>query len=415
MSSAACLEAPPAACHGRCFGFEAERATWAAPQLAVRSDAAARPGYDSMDASEYRDVEEVLRAKVRVLARLIAQSRRAIVYSGAGLSTGAGISDYASQAPDSVGAGVPGAGSATFKSPLCAQPTLAHRILVALHRAGRVHQWVNQNHDGLPQKAGLPQESINEIHGAFHAPDNPVVDMSGHARADLSEDLQACEREADLVIAVGTSLCGMKADGLVTSAAERAAEHAGQEDAEQHAGSIIIGLQRTVLDEGATLRLFGRCDEVFGALAEEMGLEVPGAWPEGEYFVPPCLQGLAEEQYRFEVPYDAAGQRCADGATQMLDLTDDAERAIPRGPHAGATGVVDGFDREGNVRCRLMLKAPKGKLRAPVQMLLGRWWIQAAVDGTVPLVPVVNKPAEGDGGSEAQQMMIALIKSYSAR
>jgi len=367
-----------------------------------------------MDASEYRDVEEVLRAKVRALARLIAQSRRAVVYSGAGLSTDAGISDYASHAPGSVGAGMPCAGSA-FKSPFCAQPTLAHRILVALHRAGHVHRWVNQNHDGLPQKAGFPQESINEIHGAFHAPDNPVVDMSGHARADLAEDLLASEREADLVIAVGTSLCGMKADGLVTSASERAAEHAGQEDADQHAGSIIIGLQRTVLDEDATLRLFGRCDEVFEALAEEMGLDVPSAWPEGEFFVPQCLLGLAEDQYRFEVPYDAAGQRCSDGAMMMLDLTDDAEVAIPSGVHAGATGVVDGFDREGNVRCRFTLKAPKGKLRAPVQMLLGRWWIQAAVDGTVPLLPVVNKPVEVDSGCQVQQKMLALIQSYNTR
>jgi len=380
----------------------------------VKSDAIARPGYDSMDASEYRETAEVLRAKVRALARLIGQSKRAVVYTGAGLSTGAGIGDYASQAPDSVGGGVPGAGSA-FKSPFCAQPTLAHRTLVALHGAGHVFRWVNQNHDGLPQKAGLPQESINEIHGAWHAPDNPVVQMDGELRDDLFDDLIACEREADLVIAVGTSLCGMNADRIVTSAAKRAAQHAGQADAGQHAGSVVIGLQRTVLDEGATLRIFGRCDDVFAALAEEMSLDVPGAWPEGEFFVPACLQGLAEEQYRFEVPYNAAGHRCADGATTTLDLTDDAEVAIPSGMHAGATGVVDGFDREGNLRCRFMLKAPKGKLRAPVQMLLGRWWIQAAVDGTVPLLPVVSKPAAGEGGSEAHQQMLALIKSYSAR
>ena len=32
------------------------------------------------------------------------------------------------------------------------------------------------------------------------------------------------------------------------------------------------------------------------------------------------------------------------------------------------------------------------KLRAYVALKLGRWWIQAAVDGTVPVLPVVNIP-----------------------
>ena len=38
-----------------------------------------------------------------------------------------------------------------------AEPTAAHRATVALHRAGHLKRWFQQNHDGLPQKAGLPQ------------------------------------------------------------------------------------------------------------------------------------------------------------------------------------------------------------------------------------------------------------------
>ena len=56
--------------HGRCFGFEDERATWAAPTLAVHSCAEARPGYNSMTKSEYLDAPETLAAKIRQLARL---------------------------------------------------------------------------------------------------------------------------------------------------------------------------------------------------------------------------------------------------------------------------------------------------------------------------------------------------------
>jgi NAD-dependent SIR2 family protein deacetylase len=47
---------------------------------------------------------------------------------------------------------------------------------------GRLKRWIQQNHDGLPQKAGLPQSAINEIHGAWYDVTNPVVKFSGEVR-----------------------------------------------------------------------------------------------------------------------------------------------------------------------------------------------------------------------------------------
>merc|ERR1719235_471505 len=95
-----------------------------------------------------------------------------------------------------------------------------------------------------------------------------------------------------------------------------------------------------------------------------------------------------------------------------LDLREDAELVITGGMHAGAVGEVGGCDREGNFRCRFKLKPKKGKLRATVQMLLGRWWVQAVSDGTVPYVPVVNKPAE-DAPGEAAERLRALMRTYA--
>jgi len=424
------LSSPLQACHGQCYGFQDERAAWSAPLMVVECKADARPGYESMDASEYIDKPTTLAAKVKVLARLVRQARCCVVYSGAGLSTGAGIGDYASQAEGSLsGPGAPapraslladianrsGSAAATpteskasFRSPLCAQPTLAHRALVAMHKAGMMHRWINQNHDGLPQKAGLPQQAINEIHGAWHAPDNPVVPMSGNLRDDLFSDMLACEGNADLSIAVGTSLCGMNADRVVTKAAERASQGASGQF-----GSVVIGLQRTVLDETATLRIFGRCDSVFAALAEELALDVAPPLPDGEFWSPAILEGRDESEYKFHnVSYDAAG-KLSTSASSTLDLRDDTELVIPSGTHAGAVGVIDGMDREGNLRCRFKLKPKTGKLRAPVMMLLGRWWIQAAVDAAVPLLPVVNTPSDDDK-SEAAEHLRALITQYAA-
>eukprot|EP00966_Prymnesium_polylepis_P034239 795640-Prymnesium_polylepis.1 len=75
----------------------------------------------------------------------------------------------------------------------------------------------------------------------------------------------------------------MNADRVVSSAADRAARGVGL-------GAVIIGLQRTVLDASATLRIFASIDVVFGMLADVMGLSVPAARPEGEYFCPPVLR-----------------------------------------------------------------------------------------------------------------------------
>lgn len=430
------LEATPQECHGCCYGHEAERDAWAAPLLLVSCAAEARPGYDSMNASEYEDAPEVLRAKVEYMAELILSSKCCIVYSGAGLSTSAGIGDYASQAPESLGGGLAalaqaaGRPGSSYLSPFCAQPTLAHRVLVALHAAGRVHRWINQNHDGLPQKAGLPQEAINEIHGAWHAPDNPVIPMSGSLREDLYADLLDCERTGDLVIAVGTSLCGMNADRVVAAPAQRAADGVpGQ------LGAVVVGLQRTALDSRATLRLFGRCDDVFDLLARTLAdarvarrtgveeeelirsgngaldLRVAPAWAENTYFQPPVLVERPQDSYVFTgLPYDAAGERST-CSTSTWDLREDAELVITRGMHAGARGVVDGFDREGNIKCRFKLRPKSGKLRAQVSMLLGRWWIQAAVDGKVCFLPVVNLPAE-DAAAPGARRLRELLCSY---
>lgn len=399
---------PPEAArwHGRCYGFEEQRASWALPDMTMQSETEARPGYNSMSSSEYADVAEVLEAKLDILAQAWRAARHPIVYSGAGLSTAAGICDYASTQAETGIASMP----AAFRSPFCAQPTHSHHVLVEMHRQGMIHRWVNQNHDGLPQKAGLPQEVMNEIHGAWHAPDNPVVPMNGNLRDDLFEDLLDCERKADLVVAVGTSLCGMNADRLVSATAERAAQKVGF-------GPVVIGLQQTVLDEFATLRIFGRCDRVFSLLATRLDVQVANPPFEGGFFMPPALAGLAEDDYVFTgLPYDAAGELCP-GAESTLDLREDARVVITRGMHAGATGEVVGFDREGNVKCRFVLKPARGKLRAPVPMLIGRWWVQAALDGTVPGLPAMNEPPE-DVAVNAEQVpglsrIRTLIDTYS--
>ena len=51
-----------------------------------------------------------------------------------------------------------------------AKPTFTHKALALLVQEGLIHSWIQQNHDGLPQKAGVPQEKINEIHARHTQP-----------------------------------------------------------------------------------------------------------------------------------------------------------------------------------------------------------------------------------------------------
>mmetsp|Transcript_53606 Transcript_53606/g.144375 ORF Transcript_53606/g.144375 Transcript_53606/m.144375 type:complete len:102 (+) Transcript_53606:3-308(+) len=84
-----------------------------------------------------------------------------------------------------------------------------------------MHGWVQQNHDGLPQKAGYPQESINEIHGSWFDPSNPVVLYSGTLRSELCEDMVDLADTSDLTLVMGTSLTGLNADQVAKKPAKR--------------------------------------------------------------------------------------------------------------------------------------------------------------------------------------------------
>eukprot|EP00911_Craspedida_sp_UC1_P000243 UC1_evm1s187 len=249
--------------------------TWARPVRVAECGKEARPGYNSCKAHEYEDDPEVLTAKVHRLAELIRKSRHCTAYTGAGLSTSAGIKDYATKvSPPTI----------TLKEQLLRKkkeklklknggdlfsvsPSIGHRALVALYHAGHLKHWVQQNHDGLPQKAGMPQEAINEIHGAWYDPSNPVVPMNGSLRDDLCEWLQQEVEATDLCLALGTSLCGMNADQMVASPAKRYPERA--------LGAVIVSIQQTAYDDVASLRIFARLDNVLALLLNALKLEIP--------------------------------------------------------------------------------------------------------------------------------------------
>jgi len=249
---------------------------WSPPKLAAATDATARPGYKDYDASEYLDTPEVSREKVKLLAEMWSKSRACVVYTGAGLSTAAGIGDYASKASGSVAPHRGSKGSTSNRLEL--KPTLGHHALAALESKGMIGNWIQQNHDRLAQKAGYPQAKLNEIHGAWGDNKNQVKMMDDSLREDLLEWLIRWSEEADMCVALGTTMCGMNADQVAMETSKRFMEGSGQ-------GLVIVGLQRSFFDEQASLHFWGLCDNVLKAVAQELGirrLPVPAVAQRGE-------------------------------------------------------------------------------------------------------------------------------------
>lgn len=359
--------------HGRAYSGPMET-----PKVLWKSDKKPRQNSpDWLTATEYGETPAAFAAKIALLARMLRGSQRTLAYTGAGLSVAAGIGMAAEGSSGQGGMGAKTAG----------EPTLAHCVLAELNRQRLLHGWVQQNHDGLPQKAGYRQEDINEIHGSWFDPSNPVVKYSGSLRGDLFDDMERQANTADLVIVLGTSLTGLNADQCVTTAADKSAGGGAL-------GSVIISPQRTAQDGKASLRIFAKADEVMAALVKELGLG-PGAL--GRRPGIRCSADLFDQDCKVLVPYNKEGFRSTSVKT-WWDLSKGAKvRVGPnqnlRGAHQPndkgidetTVGIVTGRDEK---TCSIGISIGKTTKR------LGLWWLGTAVRGGVESLPLVNVDAQ---------------------
>ena len=128
----------------------------------------------------YDSAEEVKR-KVRRLAKYVRNSKHMIAFTGAGVSTSAGVPDFRSGVNTSLktGAGawvlrgstpeVREANSAkrVTTTTTKAVPTTTHMSLVKLHDEGKgpLKALISQNTDGLHRRSGMPPSALAELHG----------------------------------------------------------------------------------------------------------------------------------------------------------------------------------------------------------------------------------------------------------
>jgi NAD-dependent SIR2 family protein deacetylase len=124
-----------------------------------------------------------IREHAETLAEFLARHPRALVLTGAGLSTASGIPDYRDRDGERRGK-VPIQGPEFRRSPavqrrywarsMVGYPTLAqaapnpgHRAIAALEATGRIGSVLTQNVDGLHQQAG--SRAVLELHGNIHS------------------------------------------------------------------------------------------------------------------------------------------------------------------------------------------------------------------------------------------------------
>jgi NAD-dependent SIR2 family protein deacetylase len=371
--------------------------------LAVECALSVRPDQrNNTLAHEYLDEPDVLDAKVDLLIDLLRRAKgKSVVYSGAGISKSSGIPDYASKASNSLVA------APKVASPILALPTLAHRVLTALHRReGWIGQWINQNHDGLAQKAGFPEKLCNSIHGDWFDPSNPVVQFSGSLRSDLFERLLQWEKRTTLCICLGTSLSGMNADRMAETPTEKCdlprkmhksrRVSADEIAAAANLGTVIVNLQSTRLDDVCTLRIWAKIDDVWALVAKKLSLAAD------EFAMPPRPFPALPDGTVYALPrYDANGRRLAadePDSDTALDLAVGAciRIAHPDASNANAIGEIADPDEAENFVC---VFRKKGKLQRVYT--LGRWFIKAALDGDLEQLPIVNAvPTQEDSESK---------------
>jgi len=106
---------------------------------------------------------------LKKLAKKIKSSKYFVVYTGAGISTSAGIPDYRS--PNGLHAMIRGEtdqkredfslGKVINES----KPTICHMALKTLYKAGYLKKVVTSNHDNLHLLSGINPEDVVELHG----------------------------------------------------------------------------------------------------------------------------------------------------------------------------------------------------------------------------------------------------------
>jgi len=177
--------------------------------------------------------------RIDELKRMLDESSRAMVFTGAGISTESGIPDFRS--PGGIwekhrpiyfqefissedarrrywrqGIAIR---QSIWESGIVPEPNRGHRAVAELVRRGTVSSVITQNIDGLHQAAGVPDERVIQLHGTV----SYAACLSCRQRYELAPILEAFERDETLPVCTS---CGGIVKTAVVDFGQSMPEHA---------------------------------------------------------------------------------------------------------------------------------------------------------------------------------------------
>ncbi|MDO8755544.1 MAG: Sir2 family NAD-dependent protein deacetylase [Anaerolineales bacterium] len=232
---------------------------------------------------------------IQIATKLLAESRAAVAFTGAGLSTPSGIPDFrspetglwarleAAGADESQAAGTIQAFGRDpqtfyermkplFQNIITAEPNAAHYALAKLETRGIIHTVITQNADMLQQRAG--SKNVIEVHGSLAeatciqcyriAPFRPLLDQY------LTDGIVPCCKECGGVMKPNVILTGEQLPVKAILAAKQAIRRA---DLLLIAGTSLAGGPATALVDasylqGSKLILVNRMPTLLDSVAE---------------------------------------------------------------------------------------------------------------------------------------------------
>eukprot|EP00747_Dinoflagellata_sp_TGD_P181041 gnl/TRDRNA2_/TRDRNA2_34484_c0_seq1.p1 gnl/TRDRNA2_/TRDRNA2_34484_c0~~gnl/TRDRNA2_/TRDRNA2_34484_c0_seq1.p1 ORF type:complete len:343 (-),score=59.01 gnl/TRDRNA2_/TRDRNA2_34484_c0_seq1:68-1027(-) len=258
--------------------------------------------------TELQDTRPELAEKVDMLATWWRCAKHVVVFTGAGVSTAAGLPDYR---------GPEGIWTRKLRGELVVddtldldlrkmKPTKTHEALARLHKAGLISHVATTNVDGLHRKAGLPTDVLSELHGNSFVEEcsscgrmferdfvvRTATGLFEHATGRACEICAGALRDiivnfgntfehvpsmeaahdstwvqclkADLVVVLGSSLS-------VPTACDLPETCLSPRDEKPYGGRlVIVNKQRTPKDAMAAIRIFASCDDVVAAVERDL-------------------------------------------------------------------------------------------------------------------------------------------------
>lgn len=252
---------------------------------------------------EIIDDPEDLEIKLDALANMLVCSKHCVVFTGAGISTSAGIPDF--RGPNGVWTREQRGETFTTSSEALAfekaKPTKTHKALAILLKKGIIKHIISQNVDGLHLRSGILEENLSELHGNLFMEvcdtcksryfrdydvggmglkytgnkcDDPTcrgklkdfaVDWDTELPDDIFRKAKSEIKQSDLVICIGTSL-RIRPAGNMPASVVRVSK-----TCKEKGSLVIINLQATHLDSKA-LKIHHYSDFVMQKLFDKLSL-----------------------------------------------------------------------------------------------------------------------------------------------